>query len=212
MLIARVCDNIMAGGFLMKIGKDVLAVGFLPGLVFAALFGCVLLGSSTDVHAIAPCLVPGDTDTDGVCDDVDNCVNDANPGQADFDGDSLGDVCDFSIEGVDLRRLFMRRAKTRASKDRWSAAAVLPDDLVPTLLEDIAEGGVSITFSATLLGDTSLSEVHTASWPESDCLLRRNGLFVSCRSSETRARVKKLPPDSSRRNTLEGQRKRFGVA
>ena len=37
---------------------------------------------------------PNDADADGIADDVDNCPNDANPDQADFDGDGAGDACD----------------------------------------------------------------------------------------------------------------------
>jgi len=35
-----------------------------------------------------------DADSDGVPDESDNCPNDPNPGQADLDGDDIGDVCD----------------------------------------------------------------------------------------------------------------------
>ena len=35
-----------------------------------------------------------DTDSDGVCDEVDNCPADPNPDQADQDSDTWGDVCD----------------------------------------------------------------------------------------------------------------------
>tara|TARA_B100000575_G_scaffold107409_1_gene85500 strand:+ start:1713 stop:3386 length:1674 start_codon:yes stop_codon:yes gene_type:complete len=35
-----------------------------------------------------------DTDNDGICDEVDNCPEDYNPGQEDIDNNNLGDVCD----------------------------------------------------------------------------------------------------------------------
>ncbi len=35
-----------------------------------------------------------DADTDGICDSGDNCVNTANPTQADADNDGDGDACD----------------------------------------------------------------------------------------------------------------------
>jgi hypothetical protein len=42
----------------------------------------------------APCAGPGDTDGDGVCDNVDDCLEVANPGQIDSDFDGFGDACD----------------------------------------------------------------------------------------------------------------------
>jgi hypothetical protein len=35
-----------------------------------------------------------DTDEDGILDALDNCPNEANPGQEDSDGDAVGDACD----------------------------------------------------------------------------------------------------------------------
>ncbi len=35
-----------------------------------------------------------DSDNDGIADDIDNCVYVYNPGQADYDGDFLGDLCE----------------------------------------------------------------------------------------------------------------------
>jgi hypothetical protein len=35
----------------------------------------------------------GDADEDGVLDSVDNCAEASNPGQADSDGDGIGDAC-----------------------------------------------------------------------------------------------------------------------
>ena len=40
-----------------------------------------------------------DSDGDGICDDVDNCLSEANPGQEDLDEDGQGDVCDNDIDG-----------------------------------------------------------------------------------------------------------------
>lgn len=38
----------------------------------------------------------GDGDTDGICDELDNCILEFNPFQQDFDGDQIGDHCDAS--------------------------------------------------------------------------------------------------------------------
>ncbi len=40
-----------------------------------------------------------DADNDNVCDDIDNCLGEANPNQEDMDGDNQGDACDDDIDG-----------------------------------------------------------------------------------------------------------------
>jgi hypothetical protein len=46
-----------------------------------------------DDYGPIPC-AEGDSDSDGICDDVDNCVDIPNHDQADADGDGTGDNCD----------------------------------------------------------------------------------------------------------------------
>ncbi len=53
-----------------------------------------------DSWSLDICGIPqADSDSDGVPDDADNCVDTANADQADFDNDGIGDVCDDDIDG-----------------------------------------------------------------------------------------------------------------
>jgi hypothetical protein len=51
-------------------------------------------GGFVDAFVVKIASTPPDADNDGVADAVDNCPDDANPDQADADGDEIGDVCD----------------------------------------------------------------------------------------------------------------------
>jgi len=51
----------------------------------------------TTTGCIYHCGICKDYDTDGVCDDDDNCEVDPNPDQTDTDGDGVGDACDNCI-------------------------------------------------------------------------------------------------------------------
>jgi hypothetical protein len=46
------------------------------------------------VFTAQDCSLSGDADEDGICDDVDNCLDVTNPNQKDADTDGTGDVCD----------------------------------------------------------------------------------------------------------------------
>jgi hypothetical protein len=51
-----------------------------------------------DIELITPA---ADTDSDGVGDTLDNCIDDPNPGQEDGDSDGVGDVCDVCPDDFD---------------------------------------------------------------------------------------------------------------
>jgi hypothetical protein len=58
------------------------------------------IGARCDIGAVEfDCLLPPDTDSDGVADSCDTCPGIADPGQADLDRDGAGDLCDDDDDG-----------------------------------------------------------------------------------------------------------------
>jgi hypothetical protein len=48
------------------------------------------------------CVGASDIDSDNIADEKDNCVDVFNPNQLDFDGDKIGDLCDFDDDNDDF--------------------------------------------------------------------------------------------------------------
>ncbi len=74
------------------------AFGVLTIIVFLFLFAGIYCADGEKVVQ-SPDGACVDTDDDGVCDEDDNCVNDANADQKDIDNDGDGDVCDEDMDG-----------------------------------------------------------------------------------------------------------------
>ena len=104
-----------------------------PACVLAAPGSCSLSNPNcpTDTlcteDAVAVGLTVEDTDSDGVPDDKDNCIEIANPDQADADGDGIGDACDLDdLEctgiGASTKSILKITNKDPDSKDalQWS--------------------------------------------------------------------------------------------
>jgi hypothetical protein len=73
------------------------------------------------------CLPCSDTDRDGLCDQVDNCPNVANPDQGDANGDLVGDACTppFSLVWVTLPPSLMASQNASCSSTPTGAKAVV---------------------------------------------------------------------------------------
>jgi hypothetical protein len=70
---------------------------YKPLLFFLLLIGVLLYTGCDDEPAPTP-LIAIDTDGDGVLDEIDNCLNIANPDQLDANNDGIGDLCDATLE------------------------------------------------------------------------------------------------------------------
>ncbi len=84
-----------------------------------------------------------DRDDDGVNDDADNCPDVANPDQADFDGDGIGDLCDDDADGDgapdDVDNCLMLANEDQLDLDRDGEGDACDDDADGDGLDAAAE-------------------------------------------------------------------------
>jgi hypothetical protein len=86
------CDNSSSCGF-VDYGVSIdQATGVFSGYAWGENVGWISFSDTSPVAYQVQTF--DDTDFDGVLSDVDNCPDDANPGQDNADGDAFGDACD----------------------------------------------------------------------------------------------------------------------
>ena len=73
-------------------------------IILCVRMGLIFVQDPNEVSEVVISMNPirvSDEDDDGIADDDDNCINDANSDQADSDGDGVGDACETAAAGSD---------------------------------------------------------------------------------------------------------------
>ena len=121
---------------------------------------------------------PEDGDADGVCDAVDNCPADANPAQADLDGDTQGDVCDPEDAATNVTRVLL---KGQSSDLDNSALKVKGDFFAIAAGDDVTiDAGLSLHVQDPIGVDVTIA------WSPTECVDK--GAKIVCRGDDEQKR------------------------
>lgn len=97
---------------------------------------------------------PGDSDGDGVADDVDNCPSVPNPDQADSDGDGTGDACEVSLPPV-----ITDVSPTTAHRDATTMLIVTGTDFQPGVSAKILPFAAGVIVQAVTFNSSTSATV-----------------------------------------------------
>ena len=134
----------------------------------------------------------GDADGDGICGADDNCPADANPDQADLDGDTVGDVCDANDAVLNVTRA---RAKRNSSGNPANpnglvkiSGDLIVDHPAGDTLTDVNGLAIRITDALTL--DTA-TLANPPAWTAAECATKNAPSTsvvrtMQCRSADKR--------------------------
>lgn len=129
-----------------------------------------------DTDDTCPLDPDNDADGDGVCGDVDNCPSDANPGQDDFDNDTIGDACDDAdVAGFSLRVLRMR--EDQPGEGRYSVKGEIDTTPTPAFVTDVDASGINV------IVESQLGAVTAFAFSGADCVMKNGS--AQCRNATT---------------------------
>ncbi len=134
----------------------------------------------------------GDADADLICQDDDNCPNDANPDQSDLDMDGQGDACDaaqgfLTIDQIKIKSGFGAPSGKIAAKGVFDAD---PNN------GDVFDASGQITVTVT----EGNGQVFAVSFPPSECVQKKGK--VNCRTADKKIKAK-FKPNKKEPGTLK---------